>query len=116
MSTATLVLPASLACDKVILPQRFLGALIEHAVDSHALVADGFLDDGVDEALFGMELGGDLGAGIDDDGVNKETVLHAIEQCIAESRLAVLAAEGAVGNDAKWRNTAEAKSLEMESI
>ena len=50
-----------------------------------------------DEALFGKKLGGDLGAGIHHRRIDQKAVLHAIEQRIAEGRLAVLAAEGAVG-------------------
>ena len=41
--------------------------------------------------------GGDVAAGIDDGGIDEEAILHAIEQGVAEGRLAVLAAEGAVG-------------------
>ena len=36
-------------------------------------------------------------AGIDDGRIDEEAVLHAIEQRVAEGRLAVVAAEGAVG-------------------
>ena len=45
----------------------------------------------------GEQLGGDLGAGIHDDGIDQEAVLHAVEQRVAVGGLAVLAAEGAVG-------------------
>ena len=50
-----------------------------------------------DEALFGEQLGGDLGAGVHHGRVDQVAVLHAVEQGVAEGRLAVLAAEGAVG-------------------
>ena len=50
-----------------------------------------------DEALFRKQLGGDVGAGVDHGGVDQIAVLHAIEQRVAEGRLAGFAAEGAVG-------------------
>ena len=50
-----------------------------------------------DEAFVGEQLRGDLGAGVDDSRVDQEAFLHAVEQGVAKGRLAVLAAERAVG-------------------
>ena len=41
-----------------------------------------------DEALFGKQLGGDLGAGVHHGGVDQEAVLHAVQQGVAEGGLA----------------------------
>ena len=73
-------------------------ALLELALlEGLLLVFAGVVGERDDEALFGKQLGGDLGAGIHHRGIDQEAVLHAIEQGVAEGRLAVLAAEGAVG-------------------
>jgi len=60
------------------------------------LVVALFISNLNDEAVFREELGGDVGAGIDDGGVDKEAVFDAIEEGIAESGLALVTAEGAV--------------------
>jgi hypothetical protein len=51
-----------------------------------------------DETLSGKAgVGCDLATGIDDGRVDQEAVFDAIEQRVAESGLAVLASEGAIG-------------------
>ena len=73
-------------------------ALLELALlEGLLLVFAGIVGERDDEALFGKQFGGDLGAGIHHRGVDQVAVLHAVEQRVAEGGLAVLAAEGAVG-------------------
>jgi hypothetical protein len=61
------------------------------------LILAGIVSKRDDEALFGKKLGGDLGAGIHHRRIDEVATLHAVEQGVTEGRLAVLAAEGAVG-------------------
>ena len=73
-------------------------ALLELALlEGLLLVFAGIVGERDDEALFGKQFGGDLGAGIHHRGVDQVAFLHAVEQRVAVGGLAVLAAEGAVG-------------------
>ncbi len=54
-----------------------------------------FKHDGV--ALLREELGGDLGAGVGDDGVDEETILDPLQETVTVGGLAGFAAESAVG-------------------
>ena len=49
------------------------------------------------EALFGEQFGGDIGPGVDHRRIDQIAILHAVQQRVAEGRLAALAAKGAVG-------------------
>ena len=73
-------------------------ALLELALlEGLLLVLASVIGEGNDEALLREQRGGDFGAGVDHGRVDQEALFHAIEQRVAESRLAVLAAKGAVG-------------------
>src|SRR3970040_2137088 len=72
-------------------------ALLEFALlEGLLLILAGVVRERDDEALFGKERGGDLGAGIHHRWTDEVALLHAIQQGVAEGRLAVLAAERAV--------------------
>jgi hypothetical protein len=60
------------------------------------LILSGIVGKRYDKSLFGKKLGGDFSAGIHDCGVDEESFLDAIQEGIAEGRLALLAAEGSV--------------------
>src|SRR3970040_1273568 len=73
-------------------------ALLEFALlEGLLLILAGVVRERDDEALFGKELGGDLGAGIHHRRTDEVALLHAVKQGVAEGRLAVLAAKSAVG-------------------
>ncbi len=61
------------------------------------LVLAGVVVERDDEALIGEQLRGDFRASVHHGRVDQVAVFHAVEQGIAEGRLAALAAEGAVG-------------------
>ena len=85
------------------LAQKLVGGLREKALLELALferlllVLAGVVGERDDEALFGKQFGGDLGAGVHHGRIDQVAILHAVQQRVAEGRLAVLAAEGAVG-------------------
>ena len=61
------------------------------------LVFAGIVGERNDEAFLGEQFRGDFGAGVHHCGVDQVALLHAVQQGVAEGRLAVLAAESAVG-------------------
>ena len=70
-------------------------------LEGRLLVFAGIVGERGNEANFGKQFGGDLGAGVHHGGVDQIAVFHAVEQRVAIGGLAVLAAEGAVGVEQK---------------
>ncbi len=85
------------------LAQELVGGVRKEAplelalLESLLLILAGVIGERDNEAFLGKQRGGDLGAGVHHRRVDQEALLHAIKQRVAEGRLAVLAAKGAVG-------------------
>lgn len=60
------------------------------------LILAGVIGERDDEAFFGKQRGGNFGAGVHHRRIDQKAVLHPVEQGVAEGRLAVLAAKGAI--------------------
>ena len=85
------------------LAEELIGGIGEKALLELALLKDlllilaGVVGERDDESLVGKQLSCDACAGIHDRGIDQVALFHAVQQGVAESRLAVLAPEGAVG-------------------
>ena len=85
------------------LAQKLVGGLGEEALlefallEGFLLVFAGVVGEGDDEAFLGQQFRGDVGARVDHRRIDQIALFDAVEQGVAESRLTVLAAEGAIG-------------------